>query len=1470
MSINKVSEQDRQKILHKTVYSLPDNPSEQGYTANEIKQAMYRSIVDSADSVLAELDRLVDEINTQLNSIGQSDNLLRKSDLDILVPSLQGGKISATQIPGTFDDVLEGEYVNSTTFLVNDEVIALEQGKIYLGNNNGVAYRVSQNGNLVSIGSGLVLGETSETAFDGQRGKLAYDHISAKNNPHNVTFEQVGADAEGTAQALMDAHIQNSSAHSAYTEHLNNKNNPHSVTAEQVGADAIGTAQNKINLHNSDATAHADIRKLLRGKIDKNGGVLTGTLNTNSLLPNATSAYDLGSSDYRYNNIYATTLNLSDSATISGDLHVDGKVVAEGGMVVSVTEEVKTYNDFITLREGATFGLGANSYTGIKAKLYDGVSDGVLAFDSTGTARVGDIGQEQPLATRNEANLMTDKNVVYWDATDIKLKTSSKKVADLALLSDIPTELPASDVSAWAKSPTKPTYSLDEIQGTDALLLDTDIAEWAKQANKPTYSYDEILNTPSALPASDVPSWAKQENKPTYSYDEILGTPTIPAEQVQADWSETDSTKKSYIKNKPNNEYVSYNSQALTSEQKEQARENIGAGTSSFDGDYNSLTNAPTALPASDVPDWAKQDSKPTYTYDEILGRPTKLSDFENDSGVVVDSDYTHTDNNFTDDYRNKLLSIDASLLNVTATEINKVASVTINNGDKIYPDTQKNLAILIDIPENLSELTQSESYRTVSDTEKYNWNNKLSKAMADDYYLSLLGGQISGNLQINGQLQINGSIVQNGDAYETHAEQVFTQNDTIILRDNAVSGLTDTDYAGLIAKKYDGTNDGALVFDSTGTARVGDVGDEQPLTTRAESSSMVDNNFVVWNSANNRVQTRALEFADLPNLDTKYVRFSQGGQGLSNEQKGYARDNIGAVEKRSDIPSNSTSLYFHSNDEQGLINGNILEVKQKTVNINGTEHTLIGSNTVTSTFYAPTGAGVDGQILKSTGTGAPIWVTLGESDIPDLSGLYLTAVPKATSSQFGGLKADEKTSAETEEIKIDSTSGKLYSKTIPTSLPASDVYPWAKASTKPSYTADEVGAMPSNKNVVLFDTQTLTDAQKLQVRTNIGAGTSNFSGDYTDLTNKPTIPTDNASLTNGAGYITNSALNDYLKFTEQALSSEQKAQARTNIGAGTSNFSGDYNALTNKPTTATSSTAGLMSASDKTKLNAIESNAEQNIIEVITVNNASLPISNKTVNINVPTETNDLINNGDGVSPFATEDFVNQKVVGALKYKGSVNTYSNLPTSGMAVGDMYNVVQAFDTFPAGTNVAWNGSQWDPLGGSVDLSAFYDKTEIDNMVVKYSKNQNLAEQYKAIARANIGAISASDVTSNVGGVVKYDGEQTLTTAQKEQACENIGAFFNKDWSGDDIFTYDGSMIKLGTKFQFKQWSPALSIVGGDGHPEQECIIEYDSSGVKIYKETSSAKAPTITLNGQSVLTNGIFSLDGTTLNIIVV
>lgn len=167
--------------------------------------------------------------------------------------------------------------------------------------------------------------------------------------------------------------------------------------------------------------------------------------------------------------------------------------------------------------------------------------------------------------------------------------------------------------------------------------------------------------------------------------------------------------------------------------------------------------------------------------------------------------------------------------------------------------------------------------------------------------------------------------------------------------------------------------------------------------------------------------------------------------------------------------------------------------------------------------------------------------------------------------------------------------------------------------------------------NAVKTIAQTLTDVQKRQVRINIGAGTSSFDGSYNSLSDKPTIPTQTSQLENNSGfitgadvptkvselendsgYITNTALNGYAKTNDiptkvsqlnndagyvdstgaknaapvqsvdgstgivatnavktitQTLTDAQKAQARTNIGAGTSSFDGDYESLSNKPT---------------------------------------------------------------------------------------------------------------------------------------------------------------------------------------------------------------------------------------------------------------------------------------------------------------
>lgn len=60
-------------------------------------------------------------------------------------------------------------------------------------------------------------------------------------------------------------------------------------------------------------------------------------------------------------------------------------------------------------------------------------------------------------------------------------------------------------------------------------------------------------------------------------------------------------------------------------------------------------------------------------------------------------------------------------------------------------------------------------------------------------------------------------------------------------------------------------------------------------------------------------------------------------------------------------------------------------------------------------------------------------------------------------------------------------------------------------------------------------------------------------------------------------------------------------------------------------------------------------------------------------------------------------------------KYKGSVASETDLPASGNTSGAVYNVE---DT---GMNYAWDGTAWDPLGGSFDLEAITNQ-EIDTIL----------------------------------------------------------------------------------------------------------------------------------------------------------
>jgi hypothetical protein len=116
-------------------------------------------------------------------------------------------------------------------------------------------------------------------------------------------------------------------------------------------------------------------------------------------------------------------------------------------------------------------------------------------------------------------------------------------------------------------------------------------------------------------------------------------------------------------------------------------------------------------------------------------------------------------------------------------------------------------------------------------------------------------------------------------------------------------------------------------------------------------------------------------------------------------------------------------------------------------------------------------------------------------------------------------------------------------------------------------------------------------------------------------------------------------------------------------------------------------------------------------------------------------------------------------------QYKGSVATYANLPTTGQKVGDVWNVETADPDhgIKAGDNVAWDGAQWDALGGNHDLSGY--------------AQLNSANTFTALNtfRANIKVANGSAAGSS--GNINFGIPPTNETVQARIGTDNLGGLF---------------------------------------------------------------------------------------------
>lgn len=125
------------------------------------------------------------------------------------------GKVPSSQLPSYVDDVIEGYYYNSKFYEEDAHTTEItgETGKIYVDLSTEKTYRWSGSA-YVEISASLALGETSSTAYRGDRGKTAYDHSQlTTGNPHNVSKSDVGlGNVDNTSDATKKTNFTGSIA----------------------------------------------------------------------------------------------------------------------------------------------------------------------------------------------------------------------------------------------------------------------------------------------------------------------------------------------------------------------------------------------------------------------------------------------------------------------------------------------------------------------------------------------------------------------------------------------------------------------------------------------------------------------------------------------------------------------------------------------------------------------------------------------------------------------------------------------------------------------------------------------------------------------------------------------------------------------------------------------------------------------------------------------------------------------------------------------------------------------------------------------------------------------------------------------------------------------------------------------------------------------------------------------------------
>ncbi len=320
-----------------------------------------------------------------------------------------------------------------------------------------------------------------------------------------------------------------------------------------------------------------------------------------------------------------------------------------------------------------------------------------------------------------------------------------------------------------------------------------------------------------------------------------------------------------------------------------------------------------------------------------------------------------------------------------------------------------------------------------------------------------------------------------------------------------------------------------------------------------------------------------------------------------------------------------------------------------------------------------------------------------------------------ALKSKLDGIAAGAEANVQSDWNILDSSSD-AFIKNKPTSMPASDVHEWAKAETKPTYTATEVGADPKGSS-----TKALTDAKS-----------------YADKKV--------ADLVNGAPETM-----DTLKEVSDALDANKDVVDALNAAIGNKANQSDLTAHTGNVdihVTKEKKTAWDSAATHAGTAHA-PSNAERNTIVSVKKNGEEVvPGVDRSVDIKVPTKTSELTND----SGYITKAYVHPTGDGNL----------HVPATGTTNNG--KVLKAGATAGSAT---WTQLTKNDVGlNAVDNTADENKNVATAVKLKTARNINVSGAVTGTATPfdgsgdatiNVTSVNAIKLVLNPGDTLILDG-----------------------------------------------------------------------------------------------------------------